>query len=113
MTGKMVNCNGVPIMIPNDITNKKDNFYISYNERDTSIYGNPTTALVLNNLSKFLILNGNHTKEYNNIINNGGGYADCLEYFKKNIDKISKFSDKWDETMFVNEDGKITIIKNS
>lgn len=93
MTGKMQNFNGVPIMIRNDITREEKNFYVSYNDTDKQIFGDVTTALVDNNQTKFLILNGNHTKQYDEILSNGGGYPECVEYFKNHISMKSKFSD--------------------
>ncbi|MDF2880132.1 MAG: pPPM1a [Clostridiaceae bacterium] len=107
-----MNFDGVPLFIPNDISIQTTEFYISYNDRDTSLYGDVTTALVQNNPVKFLILNGNHSKEYKEIISKGGGYSDCLEYFKNNLDKKSKFSENWDETIIVEEDGSLHVVKD-
>lgn len=93
MTGGVKNFNGIPVSVPNDITKETKDFYISFNSRDSYIYGDVTTALVDKNQSKFLILNGNHTEQYNNIVSNGGGYAECVEYFESHISMKSKFSD--------------------
>lgn len=112
MSGKMKNFNGIPTFIPNDITANTDEFYISYNDRDISIYGSVTTALVLNKPLKFLILNGKHSKAYNDIISMGGGYAQCLEYFKSNIDKKSKYSENWNETLVLDKNGLFHVIKD-
>lgn len=87
LTGKMI------VGIPNNITAEHKDFYISYNNRDTAIYGCDTTALVKNNQEKFFILNGNHTENYNAIINNNGSFAECFDYFKKHDAEKSKFSD--------------------
>lgn len=116
MTGTMINFDGIPLSIPNDITNQSPDFYISYNDRDISLYGDVTTALVLtkqDNPVKFLILNGNHFKAYNEIILKGGDYSNCLEYFKNNLDKKAKFSENWDETIIVGEDGSIHAVKDT
>lgn len=111
MTGKMINAGGIPLMTPNTVSLEANSFYVSYNDRDVSIYGDVTTALVLNNPLRFSILNGNHTKQYNEIVANGGGYEECLDYFKNNIQFISKFSDKLDEITITNENGSISVIK--
>lgn len=98
ITGRMMNCGGFPIFIPNDITNKQDDFYISFNTVDKHIYGDITTALVhefpKGEIEKFYILNGNHVEQYNKIINDGGGIKECLEYFKSNENLISKYSER-------------------
>ena len=113
MTGRVEFFDGIPISIPNDIINTKDDFYISYNNRDSHIYGCDTTALVLESpRTRFLILNGNHTEEYNEIINNGGSYKSCVEYFNQNVDLKSKFSENSDEFLIF-KDGKLTKVKES
>ena len=94
--GKIINYNGVPMYTPNDITVEKEDFYISYNNTDTYIYGCGTTALVKGNGENFLILNGNHTEQYNAIVNNGGNYSECLKYYHNHINEKSKYSeDGW------------------
>lgn len=96
------NFNGIPIVLYNAIVgennsqikiggNTYDGFYVSYNSHDTDIYGDVTTALVLGQMQKFYILNGNHSEEYVKIIDDG--FEKCMEYFKKNINKINKYSD--------------------
>jgi len=98
MTGRTMFFGGIPIFIPNDITNRQADFYISFNSVDRHTYGDVTTALVYEypkgEIEKFYILNGNHTEQYNNIINNGGGIKECLEYFKSNENLIAKYSDR-------------------
>ena len=69
-----------------------DGFYVSYNSYDTEIYGDVTTALVLGQMQKFYILNGNHSEEYKKIIKDG--FEKCMEYFNKNISQINKHSDR-------------------
>lgn len=69
-----------------------DGFYVSYNSYDIAIYGDVTTALVLGQGQRFYILNGDHGNEYAKIIKNG--FEKCLEYFKKNIMQINKYSEK-------------------
>lgn len=115
MTGQMTNCGGIPLLMPNDVTYQEKDFYISYNDRDISSYGDITTALVLEkqgSLTKFLILNGNHTKAYKDIIASGGGYPACVEYFKSNLDKQNKFSENWDETTVIDSQGFLYVVKD-
>ena len=69
-----------------------DGFYVSYNNYDRAIYGDVTTALVLGQMQKFYILNGNHSEQYKELI--GQGFFKCLEYFKANINQANQFSDK-------------------
>lgn len=71
---------------------KYNGFYISYNDIDVNIYGDITTALVLGQMQKFFILNGNHSANYKKLINNG--FSACIDYFKNNIELINKYSDK-------------------
>ena len=73
---------------PNRIVSEKPDFYISYNNKDRSIYGSDTTAIVTANMNLFLILNGNHSKQLA-----GKTFPECLEYFWANIAHVNKFSD--------------------
>jgi len=102
-TVKVVNIKGIPVLQPNSVVNESDKvieldgktyngFYISYNNYDTKIYGDVTTALVLGQMQKFYILNGDHRKQYEEIIEQG--FLKCLEYFKNNISQASKYSDE-------------------
>lgn len=95
--------NGLPIVNYNAIVGENnsliefdgkvyDGFYVSYNSYDVEIYGNVTTALVLGQMQKFYILNGNHSEEYSKIIKYG--FKKCMEYFKENINQMNKHSDK-------------------
>ena len=93
ISGKIMNFNGIPCNVPNDITSENKDFYISYNSRDVEIYGTDTTALVNKDMTKFLILNGNHSKQYNDIIKNNGSYNDCINYFLDNFILKNKKSD--------------------
>lgn len=93
MTGKMETFMGILVYIPNDILIETDEYYISYNNKDVNIYGCDTTAIVASDMTKFLILNGNHVKPYYEIIQKGGSYKDCIAYFKKHIEEKSRFSD--------------------
>lgn len=89
MTGKMMNLGGVPIMVPNT-TYQKKGFYVSYNDRDRRIYGSDTTALVVGDEKKFLILDGNHVEQYEAFGNN---LEKCLEYFKQNEKLMNSYSE--------------------
>jgi len=94
---------GMPITVYNSVTDesstdveyngeKYKGFYVSYNNHDRRIYGCKTTALVLGQMQKFFILNGNHTKQYNELIPQG--FEACLQYYKDNIDQSNKYSDE-------------------
>lgn len=64
-------------------------FYISFNTRDINIYGDCTTALVLGQMERFFILNGNHCEEYKQC----NSFYECINYYKKNIAYNNKYSD--------------------
>ena len=86
----------VSMIVPNTVL-LEDGYYISYNDRDIAVYGSDTTALVKTGADgmgiKFLILNGNHYDKYKEIIDNGGSYENCLDYFLDNSSMINKMSD--------------------
>lgn len=93
---------GIPIFYPNRIVfegNSKveidgkiyDGFYVSYNSRDVNIYGCDTTALVLGQMQKFYILNGNHASAYENIAKES--FQKCMEYFLKHAEEVNSHSD--------------------
>lgn len=97
------NINCIPIVLYNSIigeNNSKvefsgrtyDGFYVSYNGYDVRIYGDVTTALVLGQMQKFFILNGDHREEYKRIIQDG--FDKCMKYYMKNISLNNKYSDK-------------------
>ena len=111
MTGRMENFNGVPIFVSNDTFDlKEDGCYVSYNTNSIRGYGCNTTALVrMDGIkpTKFLILNGNHTREYYEL----GNYEDCVEYFKSHLDQQNILSENWDEEIITTADGKLRIQK--
>lgn len=86
----------VPMIVPNNVL-LEDGYYISYNDRDDNIYGSDTTALVKTGADgvgiQFFILNGNHYDKYKEIIDNGGSYENCLDYFLDNSSMINILSD--------------------
>lgn len=112
MTGRMENYNGIPIFVPNDTFDLEDEgCYISYNS-DSSVYGCDTTALVrMDGIhpTKFLILNGNHTKEYYAL----GTYSACVEYFRCHLDQQNKLSENWDEEIITRPDGALYVQKTA
>ena len=67
-------------------------FYIDYNDEDIEFFGSVTTGLILGQLDLLLISNGDHTKQYEKIINQG--FDACLAYFKSNPEHVNKHSDK-------------------
>jgi len=78
------------LFIPNDVI-EGDDFYISYNDYDTFIYGSDTTALVLGQMEHFYILNGDHRKEYLPLIKKG--FNACFDYFNDHRERINKHSE--------------------
>lgn len=91
LSGQMKRFDGIPIFVPND-TMQGDGFYVSYNNHDTRDYGSDTTALVKGQMEHFLILNGDHTEKYKELIPKG--YDACVEYFKNNIEQKNFRSDE-------------------
>lgn len=77
--------------VPNRIDDY-GSFYVSYNNIDYAIYGSDTTALVVGQMEKFYILDGDHRQAYKELAPKG--LMACIDYFHKNSDKINKFSDK-------------------
>lgn len=80
--------NGVPVHTPNVISKDVKQFYVSYNG-SSSHYGSNTTALVINETSQFLILNGDHRKGYSGLET----LESCLAYFYSNIEKANPKSE--------------------
>lgn len=80
--------NNVPLVI-DGVT--YDGYYISYNNYDVAIYGDVTTALVLGQMQRFYILNGNHTEQYAKLFDQG--FDACFAYFVDNRDLINDRSD--------------------
>lgn len=66
-------------------------FYVSYNVVDRRIYGCDTTALVLGQMERFYILNGDHREAYSRLI--GKGFNECLDYFMNNIKAANEYSE--------------------
>lgn len=98
---------GIPVMVTNKINYSCEEpveylgqtyggFYISYNNYDTHIYGDVTTALVVGQMEAFLILNGNHSEGYQEVLNAGKGFSGCLDYFNNHSHCRSKLSDTED-----------------
>lgn len=77
--------NGIPVGVPNTISKENKDFHISYNNVDISAYGSDTTALVINETSQFLILNGDHREGYKDL----NTLEEHLQHFYNNIDKVN------------------------
>ena len=88
LTGKAMSFGGTPCFVPNDIAVDAVDYYVSYNNHDTGIYGSDTTALVLGQ-SRFYILDGDHTENYKSCASLG----ECLVYFESNEQLINKYSE--------------------
>ena len=82
--------NGISCLVPNAISVSTTEYYVSYNDYDRTIYGGVTTALVLGQMERFYILNGDHRKEYAKCSSLG----ECVAYFKANETQINKYSDR-------------------
>lgn len=80
----------LPLSVPNYVLDA-DGFYVSYNDRDVSIYGGVTTALVLGQMERFYILKGDHRKAYAPLL--AAGFDACLDYFKSQAHDQHPFSD--------------------
>jgi len=74
---------------PNIVLNKDPDalFYVSFKYED-SYYGSKTTALVVGQMQRFFILNGDFRKEYSELIPQG--FEKCYEFFKNNIEHRNK-----------------------
>ena len=79
---------GIPCLVPNVTEQHDKSFYVSYNNYDTGIYGSDTTAIVLNDMTRFTILNGDHRKPLKGLT-----YAEAIEYAMQHSEQINKFSD--------------------
>lgn len=98
---------GNPIGVPNLLTKQEKEYYFSYNNYDTdeSMYGSDTTALHINQTSQFLLLNGNHTKQYNNC----SSLTDCIKHFYANIKQADDKSEH--DKLFKCDDVKAEYVK--
>lgn len=97
--------NGTPYTAYNDCDNR-DDYYVSYNNYDTEIYGCDTTAIVGGERENFLILNGDHRDAYR-----GLSFEDACKYFHDNVSLKNKRSDDHQDTdifaKYRDENGKI------
>ena len=69
---------------PNTISKEDKDYYISYLS-NVKAYGNETTCLHINSTKQFLILNGDHKKEFNKC----NTLKESLKYFYDNIDQVN------------------------
>lgn len=83
------NNNGNPYYTENEITKRHKDFYISYNPRKSNHYGIDTTALYIYETNQYLILNGNHSKGYENLKT----VKECVKYFYDNIKHANNHSE--------------------
>jgi hypothetical protein len=88
---QMTRVGGKLIPCPNSVLDA-GMFYVSVNYRDSAIYGDVTTALVVGQMQSFYILNGDHARQYAELVPQG--FDACMNYFLANSDKISRFSRK-------------------
>lgn len=93
---------GVPVLTTNEIPVDTPKYHISYNW-SCSPYGCPTTAMYIKDTSQFLILQGDHTKEYEDL-----DFEQSLKYFYDNVHLAVKqsehgkiFTAKDDQFMYV------------
>lgn len=63
-------------------------FYVSYNFGDRTYYGSDTTALVSDSMDRFYILDGDHRKQYDALLDQG--WDACFAYFIANIAQRNK-----------------------
>lgn len=62
--------------------------YISWNFADHEYYGSDTTAIVIGQMQRFYILNGDHRKALSNKT-----FLECIAYFSENSQAINCKSD--------------------
>lgn len=93
---------GVPVVQTNQVTQDVPEFYISYNPsiRD---YGVRTTALYIKSTGQFLILTGDHSKQYE-----GLSFQECLSYFYAHVKEAVSQSEHGKVFTFV--DGKAAYV---
>lgn len=110
--------NGIPpIFSPNSVMPAEEDdslddkdplFYLSYNNRDVGLYGCDTTAVVLAQMLRFYILEGDHRDALAAI--KQGGFTACMEYVRQHHDQLHKRSDPIDESK---EDIAATLKRNN
>lgn len=76
--------------LPNTVF-PSDTFFISFNNTDTGIYGNVTTALVLGQMERFYILNGDHRQGFKTAAKHG--LPACLDYFNQHLLEANHLSE--------------------
>lgn len=94
----------IPVISPNAVLyenkspveyegRKYGGFCISYNNYDADVYGSDTTAVVLGQMEKFFVLNGDHAQALTETAKTAG-FEGCLGYFRSHVSEINKFSDR-------------------
>lgn len=96
------------LSIPNE-TIQADGFYVSYNDTDYHIYGSDTTALVFGQMERFLILKGDHRRQYLDLMQDG--FHACLDYFKSQ--PAHKMSDSVDDPILYRDMPTIELVATS
>lgn len=91
--------NGAPVGVPNQV-DPSIGYYVSYNNYDIRIYGCPTTAIVIDKTSAFLILNGDHRAALK-----GMSLTQACEYFHNNLHLKNKLSDDHQDNVLREVDG--------
>lgn len=69
----------------------EDNYHISFTDSNSAVYGDNTTAIVLQN-RVFLILTGDHTEGLASA-KASNGLQGCIDYFIANIDQANPLSE--------------------
>lgn len=99
---------GVPVLTPNIVVAQRDEevcvggkvyggWYVSYNNCDTGVYGCDTTAIVIGQMEKFLVLNGNHCEPILEAMKTPNPLTSAIAYFRSHKEEWSKFSDRLPE----------------
>jgi len=101
-TAQAQNGGGIPYIAPNrtdEVDTRSPYWYVSYNNRDTGTYGSDTTALVLGQGECFLILDGDHRRALQEVIDEPLTHSGlfklvrCLEYVRRNAHLLNHMSD--------------------
>lgn len=75
-----------------NITESYQKHYLSYNVGDAILFGSDTTAIVVGQMERFYVLDGNHMEQLK-----GKTLSECMSYFQENKKLKSKFSHDYDK----------------
>lgn len=98
--------NGTPVGVPNEIAKSTKEFYVSYNNFDTSLYGSDTTAICVARSSAFLVLNGDHRSALKDL-----SYQEACAYFHSRPELKNKFSDPHEDDFLKIVEGKAVYVR--